>query len=334
MKFFIVKHCLNLIIMLNYPFDKRGECMELAININNIQEKYGTYLEQFLKSLDVKKSSKNTYRKQMKEFFVWTQKNNVNAPDRDDILSYKEYLYNDKMLSSLTVAGYLTAVRRFFEWLESIKIYPNVAKGIKNPKIKPGFKKDVLTLEQAKQLLNSMDRSTIIGKRNYAMVNLMLRTGLRTIEISRACKDDISRQGGEPVLHIHGKGRDSKDEIVVLTPATLGPIKEYFKARKTVRDREPIFVSHSKQNPGKKLSTRTISQVAKDALIDIGLNDSRLTAHSLRHTAITFSLLAGASTQETRLLARHSNINTTLIYAHNINRVKDAPEHKIDEFLD
>ena len=101
-----------------------------------------------------------------------------------------------------------------------------------------------------------------------------------------------------------------------------------------MRDREPIFISHSTQNYGKKLTTRTISQIAKDAMIAIGLNDTRLTAHSLRHTAITFSLLAGATTQEARLLARHSNINTTLIYAHNINRIKDAPEHKIDDFLD
>ena len=63
------------------------------------------------------------------------------------------------------------------------------------------------------------------------------------------------------------------------------------------------------------------------------LDSSRLTAHSLRHTAVTLALMGGATIQEARLLARHSSINTTLIYAHNINRVAQAPERKIDALL-
>jgi integrase/recombinase XerC/integrase/recombinase XerD len=66
----------------------------------------------------------------------------------------------------------------------------------------------------------------------------------------------------------------------------------------------------------------------------MGIDDSRITAHSLRHTAITLSLLAGATPQEARAMARHADINTTLIYAHNINRIAQAPEKKIDEFLE
>lgn len=292
-----------------------------------------SYLDHFLRSLDVKSSSKNTYKRQLKEFLLWLNKKNIAQPDREDILDYKSYLIDEKILASLTISGYLTAIRRYFEWLESVKIYPNISKGIKGLKRKRGFKKDILTLDLIKKLLSSIDRSSLTGLRDFAIINLMIRTGLRTIEIARANKEDISGQAGEYVLWVHGKGRDSKDEMIILTETVLQPIREYLIARKKVRDRDPIFASHSTKNIGQKLTTRSISRIVKERLKSIGLNDPRLTAHSLRHTAITLSLLAGATPQEARIMARHSDINTTLIYAHNINRIKQAPEKKIDDFL-
>lgn len=293
-----------------------------------------SFVGPFLKSLDIRQSSRDTYSRQLREFLLWRMQTKSGTLERQDLLDYKEHLKYSKNLTAFTIGGYLTAVRRFFEWLESMKIYPNIAKGIKGPKRKRGFKKDSLTLSQAKLLLNTIDRSTLTGKRDFAMLNLMVRTGLRTIEIIRASREDIGKQSGEPVLFVHGKGRDSKDELVVLTESALAPIRDYFVARGRVRDEDPVFASHSTKNWGKRLTTRSISRIAKHHLKAIDIDDARLTAHSLRHTAITFSLLAGATPQEARAMARHSDINTTLIYAHNINRINQAPEHKIDSFLD
>jgi len=288
----------------------------------------------FLKSLDIRDSSKSTYKRQLKEFFVWCNKRSISAPERDDILAYRHFLKEEQMLASLTVGGYLTAVRRFFDFLEAIKMYPNVAKGIKGPTRKRGFRKDALTIAQAKKLLKSIDRSSLAGKRDFALLNLMIRTGLRTIEIIRSNREDISTQTGQAVLFIQGKGRDGKDELVVLTQHTLEPIYEYLQERGKLRDEDPVFASHSTKNFGRRLTTRSISRIVKDRLRAMGIDDKRLTAHSLRHTAITFSLLGGATPQEARALARHADINTTLVYAHNINRIAQAPEHKIDSFLD
>lgn len=292
----------------------------------------------FLKSLDVRESSKQTYKRQLGEFLVWAKLKELLGPSREDIIAYKDYLQNTKELSAFTVSGYLTAVKKFFEWLESMKIYPNIAKGVKGPKKRRGFRKDCLTLEQVKKLLKAIDRKTIGGKRDYAMLNLMIRTGLRTIEVARANREDICRQSGETIMFIHGKGRDGKDEMVVLTPQTLEPIQDYLAERKHLKKgtpgtRDPIFASHSTKNKGKRLTTKSVSRIVKTRLRDIDLDDPRLTAHSLRHTAVTFSLLGGATPQEAKSMARHSDINTTLIYAHNINRIKQAPEKKIDSFL-
>lgn len=299
-----------------------------------IANPFELHLDEFLQSLDIRDSSKNTYRRQLKEFFSWIKNSTTSSPDRGTILLYKNYLITEKELSALTIGGYLTALRRFFEWLEAMRIYPNIAKAVRGPKKRRGFKKDALSVEQAKQLLFSIDRADLTGKRDFALINLMIRTGLRTIEIARARIEDIARYAGEQVLWIHGKGRDGKDEFVLLTCNALNPINEYLQARSALKPRASLFASHSSKNFGRMLTTRSISRIIKNRLIAIGIDESRITAHSLRHTAVTFSLLAGATPQEARALARHSDINTTLLYAHNINRIQHAPERKIDQFLD
>jgi integrase/recombinase XerD len=306
--------------------------MELP-QITHTNHEIEQFLQAFIQSLDIKSSSAQTYKRQLKEFLRWSAQEHIIAPEREDILRYKNMLKNDKALSALTISGYMTAIRRFFEWLESIKKYPNIARGIKGFKRKPGFRKDVLTVAQVRILLNSIDQTTLSGKRDFALLNLMIRTGLRTIEITRATREDLTQQAGTPILMIHGKGHDSKDDMVVITESVMLPIKEYLKARGPLKNNAPLFASHAPKNFGKSLTTRSVSRIAKTRLRAIDLDDPRLTAHSLRHTAITLSLLAGSTPQEAKIMARHADINTTLIYAHNIERISHAPEYKIDEFL-
>lgn len=290
-------------------------------------------VDSFLRSLDVKPSSKDTYRKSLKQFLIYSTERGLQNPTREDILNYKNYLLQDRKLSPTTLTSYLVAVRRFFEWGESERIYPNIAKSIKGAKRPKGFRKDVLTVAQIKELLGNIDRSDLQGKRDYAIINLLVRTGLRTIEIQRALVGDLRQEGGEAVLFIQGKGRDLKDDFVLLTSETLKPIREYLNERGRVTDTDFLFSSHSNKNKGGGLTTRSLRRIVKKRLKEVGLEDKRLSAHSLRHTAITLSLLGGATLQEARTLARHSDINTTLIYAQNISRVKNAPERIIDGML-
>lgn len=295
-------------------------------------DRLNSLIERFLSAQDVKQTSKDTYRKGLTRFMEWIKERGIVDPTREDILAFKGYL-DAQGLSSFTLSTYLVAVRKFFEWAEGMKFYPNIARGIKGAKKTKGFRKDPLTVSQVKELLNGVDRTTLQGKRDFALLNLLIRTGLRTIEVIRAEAGDIRQEGGEAVLWIQGKGRDAKDEFVLLTPETLRPLNEYLQARGKAEDKDPLFTSLSDRNRNQRLSTRTIREIVKQNLRGIGLDNERLTAHSLRHTAITLSLMGGATIQEAQALGRHSNINTTLIYAHNINRVAQAPERKIDAIL-
>jgi integrase/recombinase XerC/integrase/recombinase XerD len=290
------------------------------------------YLQNFLSEQDIKENSKGTYKRALTQFFSFMS-NSLAQFTSNDILTYKRHL-ESLGLAAYTITAYLVVVRRFFAWTEAKKIYPNIAKTIKGMRRPKGFRKDPLTMEQTREVISGITLNTLQGKRDFAIINLLVRTGLRTIEIQRANIDDINQSAGIAKLHIQGKGRDTKDEYVILTHTSLKPILSYLKYRGETKETDPLFTSLSDRNNGERMTTRSLSRIAKGAMIEVGIDSKRLTAHSLRHTAITTALRAGASLQEVKTMARHADINTTLIYSHNIDREINAPEHKIDAYME
>jgi integrase/recombinase XerD len=289
--------------------------------------------ERFLAAHDVTAISRAGYRRRLRALFHFIETNNILRPTRKDILAYKRHLVGSKF-TAYTVSGYLTAVRRFFAWLEAEGLYFDAAKTIKGPRKQKGFRKDALTAKQTLELLKSVDRTNLIGKRDFAMVNLMLRRGLRSIELVRASVGDIRQQGNQAVLWVQGKGRSEKDEFIVLGAHVADPIMEYLTLRGTTKPDDALFGTLSTNCMNKRISTRAIRRIIKEQLRCINLDSPRLSAHSCRHTAVTLSLMGGATLQETQQMARHSDINSTLIYSHNINRSAGIPEQAIDDLLD
>ena len=296
-----------------------------TLNIENI-------VATFISEQDVKESSKRVYSRTLKQYFNYIEEEalQLNIITRANILNYKDNLLNSG-LSSLTVGSYLTVVRKFYEWLEANKIYPNVAKGIKTPTRKQQFRKQPLQPLQAKALLKHMRGQS---KRDYAIVNLLLRTGLRTIEVVRANIEDITFKGSQRVLLVHGKGRNEKDNFVILTDKVFKPIEAYLSQRGRANVNEPLFTSTSNNSKGERLTTRTISQIAKEALKVIGLDNRSYTAHSLRHTTAVNILRAGGSLEMAQFTLRHTNPATTQIYTATLNeerRLENSGEALIDK---
>ena len=291
-------------------------------------------VDSFLLAQDVKQSSKLLYRRTLKQYFNWVHKKGYLLSEiaRPQLIEFKEDLLSSG-LSSLTVGSYVTAVRRFYEWLEANKYYPNVAKAIKSPKRKQQFKKQPLLPSQATELLNHFHATASSSLRDFAIINLLLRTGLRTIEVVRTSVEDLTYKGSQRVLLIQGKGRDEKDNFVILTDKTYQPIAEYLATRGKVNGSEPLFTSTSNNNSGERLSTRTISFIAKEGLKAIGLDEKAFTAHSLRHTTAVNILRAGGSLETAQFTLRHSNPATTMIYTATLNeerRLQNSGEALLD----
>ena len=238
-------------------------------------------------------------------------------------MNYKRSLEADG-LKNTTISTYIAVTRLFFRWTAQEGIYPNIADHIKGEKISREHKKDYLTAAQASDILKSIDTDTAAGKRDFSIVLLMTVCGLRTIEVARANIEDIRGAGEQTLLYLQGKGRTDKGDFVRLPEVVEKAIREYLKTRPEAKGTDPLFISNSNNNAGGRMTTRAISGIAKQSMKQAGYTSERLTAHSLRHTAVTLALIGGASLQEAQQFARHSDISTTTIYAHNLDKMKNT----------
>ena len=288
-------------------------------------------VEAFLSECDIRANSKNVYRRGLLNFFKWVEQTGrvISELTRADIIAFKDSLLATH--SNLSVAGYLVALRRFYEWCEGNKLYPNIAKGIKSPKRKNAYLKEHLRENQIHQLLQHFEGNP----RDYAIVNLLLRTGLRCVEVTRLNIEDICYKGGQRILRVWGKGRDERDNFVVLTDKAYQPIKTYLDTRGNTTLKEPMFVSTSNRNQKGRLTTRTISKICKDGFRAIGIDGKEYTAHSLRHTTAVM-LLKNGTLSDVQSVLRHASPVTSQIYTKSVEeelRLQNPSEMKLNDIF-
>lgn len=249
-----------------------------------------------------------------------------------------------------TVAQYLRSVCQFFKWTAASGLYPNIAQNIHTPKITEDYKKDALTPAEVLNIESSIaqkaqeaiitaasynkdtagriQRSTEQGKRLFAMYQLAVNAGLRTIEISRANIKDLETKGGQSWLYIWGKGRSEADQKKPIAPEVAESIKNYLKSRTDhYTSNSPLFVSTGNRSGGNRIAPTTISTMLKKAMQEAGFDSEKLTAHSLRHSAGTAAMEAtGDNIYLAQEYLRHSDPKTTERYTH---RKKDAAQAAI-----
>ena len=291
----------------------------------------GEVLSRWISNIDAKPRTVETYSKALKRFFVYMNDQGIARPSREDIVSYRDYLKQEH--KPTTVQGYMVAVKLFFQWTAQEGLYPNVAEHVKGAKLDREHKKDYLTSKQVVKMLGGIDTSTERGKRDYAILSLMVTSGLRTIEVVRANVEDIRTVADYTVLFIQGKGRDERTDYVKIAEQVEDAIRSYLKERGNCDGKEPLFTSAANRNNGGRLTTRSVSRLAKEHMVDVGLDSDRLTAHSLRHTTATLNLLNGGSVEETQQILRHTNINTTMIYSHALERAKNNSESRVADVI-
>ena len=286
-------------------------------------------INRYLKSTQVQaKTTKRTYKTGIKQFVSYIGKENL-QPTHDDVLNFIEHLKQEQKASS-TIQLYTVAVRLFFKWAENSSLYPNIARDIKSAKVNTKAHKGAyLTADEAQAVLKSIDTETIAGLRNYAMIALMLTAGLRTIEVSTAKIDDITTLGNGKILNIQRKGHQEKDSYIKIAPVVYEAITQYLRAREVTSTSKPLFASLSNNNRGGHITTRTIRGIVKQAFKDAGLTNEALSAHSTRHTSATLNLLNGGTLEETQQLLGHTNIETTMIYAHHLKRINNNSEERV-----
>lgn len=278
--------------------------------------------ETFIDYLDVSNGTLATYKEGIKAFLEYLAVKNIKCPTRNDLRAFREELKGK--LSVYTINSYLTSIRRFFGYLEQNGIYEDITSDIKGVKISKIPKKQVLTLEQTKEIYNSLT-----NLREKCLFSLFVSTGMRAIEVSRALIEDIKVHNGEFVLFFQGKMREDKNEYVKLSDQTLQDILNYIGDRKSGN----IFVSTSNHNKGNGVTTKTLRLEIKNIFKRFNLDYDTFSCHSLRRTFATIAYNGGADIYEIKEVLRHRSVSTTQRYISQTARDNNKTECNVSNLI-
>jgi len=288
----------------------------------------------FSSEQDVKPTTMKLYTANLRRFFIWADRNKLDKRNlqRADVIQYKNEMIEKHEVT--TAESYLVPVKKFYSWLSDKGWSNNIAIGIKTPRRNRDYKKKGLTPEQVKILIASFDLKSVKNKRDFAMVSIMLRNGLRCSEVVRLCVGDLIEKAGQLGVMVHGKGQNDKI-FRPITDKVAVPLEQYLLTRK-LNDKDPLFASVAYNNMNGRMAPGSVSVMVKSKLKQIGIDDKNITAHSLRHTTAQMLLRAKVSLYEVQKFMRHSDSKITEIYLNSINEelmYENAPGKKLDELF-
>lgn len=268
---------------------------------------------------DITETSRKEYKISILVWFQFLATIGVKPENaiKSDARRYKSYLI--EKYAATSVNRHLSSVRLFYTYLrDNDYVKENITEGLKNLRVQPHIRKEPLTVEQAATLLNSINRYTLDGKRDYAIISLMIVTGLRRVEVYRLNESDVIPD--RSMLHIMRKGTTEK--IWMKIPEdTMNIIVDYVMCKESLPYHDPaLFVTHMIQHNNGRLSLYSVSDMINKRLKSIGLDTKFYTCHSLRHTAANLAVSSGVDLTEIMAMLGHSNLKTTSVYLQTIRR--------------
>lgn len=220
---------------------------------------------------------------------------------------YMEWLY-DRGREKTSQARNLSGLRSFFNFLlldEQIEASP--AEFIAAPKAGRQLP-DVLSTEEIDRIIASVDASTVKGRRDSAMLEVLYSCGLRVSELISLRLGDLFF--GEGYIRVTGKG--DKQRLVPVSAAARDKVQRYLDERRSMRAGEPVVFLN---NRGGKLTRVMIFTILRQAALRAGI-DKRISPHTFRHSFATHLLEGGASIRQVQEMLGHESILTTEIYTH------------------
>lgn len=273
----------------------------------------------FVDTVSDNSRSRSTYRNILGTYITWLVKDSgvadVHNIDVNVIRSFQIYL-TGKGYSDYTIGSYLGTVKLFYRYLfENNFEKTDFLRGFKISAKKSYFRKKPLSEKQITDLLAVIDRNTTIGKRDFAILNLMVRTGMRCIEVCALDVEDFFVEDGKDLVCIQRKGHRFKDDIQATTEKVIEPIKAYW-TEANIQPGSPAFQNHSYnlKDGLRRLNPKYINEIVKKYLRMIGINDPMISAHSLRHSCATVLLRHNVSIYDIKMLMGHKRIQTTERY--------------------
>lgn len=263
------------------------------------------------------KNTREAYYRAVSDFFAWCDDHGFGLIDIEPIVvaAYVEYLAT--IYSKPTVKQHLAAIRMCFDWLVTGQVIPmNPASSVRGPThvVKKG-KTPVLTAEEARQLLDSIDTSTLVGLRDRALIAVMVYSFARVSAVIGMRVQDYFQNGKRCWIRLHEKG--GKYHEVPAHHNAEKYIDAYIWSSEIAQQpRSPLFRSASGKsgdltpNP---MTRQDVLRMVKRRSLAAGLS-GRVTCHTFRATGITAYLDNGGTIENAQAIAAHESPRTTKLY--------------------
>lgn len=261
------------------------------------------------------KNTRLAYAQAVRQFFDWTEERGFASLDQIEPMVVAAYIEQHPG-SKPTIKQHLAAIRMLFDWLVTGQILPhNPATSVRGPKhvVKRG-KTPVLTADQARMLLDSIDTSTIIGLRDRALIGVMVYSFARISAAVAMKVEDYYPEGKRWWLRLHEKG--GKRHEVPAHHSAEEYLDAYLKATELMHDKKsPLFrtISRSGRITPNCLTRNDALRMIKRRVRLAGLPDT-VCCHSFRATGITAYLENGGTIENAQAIAAHESPRTTKLY--------------------
>lgn len=234
--------------------------------------------------------------------------------DEDMISQYLVHL-NTIQHKRTSQARELSGVKSFYNYLLMLdKIELSPAEFISTPKTRRELP-DVLTVEEVERIIGVVDTTTVKGRRDRAMLEMLYSCGLRVTELISLKMGDLFL--GEGYIRVMGKG--SKQRLVPIGRVAMEWLMQYIEDRREMlKDKggkggseQTLFLSNRRT----KLTRVMIFTIIRKAASDAGIT-KRVSPHTFRHSFATHLFAGGASIRQVQDMLGHESITTTEIYTH------------------
>jgi integrase/recombinase XerC len=218
-------------------------------------------------------------------------------------------------LKSATINRRLAAIKSLVAFSYNCGHCEFMLESVKGEKQQPYRDTTGIDPEAFKRVLGGIDRTSLKGIRDYALLMLLWSNALRRSEVSKANIGDFDPSA--KTLRIFGKGKGNQSEIISLGKATVMAIESWLEARGETNPDKALFCSVNIGYRDGRLCPQSIYDIVSDRCQDAGITKV-MSPHRIRHSAITAALEAtGGDVRRVQKLSRHSSLNTLLIYDDN-----------------
>lgn len=288
-------------------------------------------------------STRREYQKDLRKFFVAMT---GIEPNVDSVLEFLHLTekravavvlkYKAKLLAiglkEATVNRRLSSIKSLVKFARKLGVCSYTLEDVELEKVKAYRDTTGVDAQSINSVIQLIERSTVHGQRDYALLRLLWENLLRRNEVSQLNIKDFDPH--ESRLRILGKGQGTNDEWVKLSVATVNAICDWLQVRGNITASSPLFIALDNRSKGHRLTGDGIRKIVVNYFDAAGVK-KLMSPHRIRHSGITTLLEATqGDVRKTQKVSRHVKLDVLIQYDDNRKQGQSEMTNLLADMID